>query len=139
MILRRYGDSMHSVEVNFDSKALNEIGFRRDRELAIPVETFERSWAQTEERGLTARAEGSVQDEVEQRLLQDLEAQIRGMEGELGEGEVLVVLSEQGVDYPKTHTDQKTVVEQGENRFYFHLEVDPPLRIGRYRKTDATP
>ena len=135
MILRRYGQSMQSVELNFDSKAMSEVGFRRDRELSVPAETFERSHERVEAHELTARAEGSVQDEVEKRVLQELEAQIRALEAGLAEGEVLVVLSEQGVDYPKTNTRQKTLVEQGENRLHFSIDVDPPLRIGRYRKT----
>lgn len=134
MILRRYGESYQSVETAFDAKALNEIGFRRDREHSIPVEEFERGFEQVEEHAFTAREEGSVHDEVERGALAALEAQIRALEAGLGEGEVLVVLSEQGVDYPKTQTDQKTVVEQGENRLRFTVTIEPPLRIGRYRR-----
>ena len=40
MILRRYGKTFESVELNFDSKALNEIGFRRDREQSFDAEEF---------------------------------------------------------------------------------------------------
>lgn len=134
MILRRYGDTMQSVETNFDSKALTEIGFRRDRQFSLPAEQFEREYGQVASHDLTARTEGYVQDEVEKRLLEELERQIRELERNLGGEEVLVVLSEQGVDYPKTRTEQKTVVEEGENRLYFFLEVRPPLRIGRFVK-----
>ena len=45
-----------------------------------------------------------------------------------------MVESEQGVDYPKTHTLQKTVVIEGENRFHFTTTVQPPLRLGVYRR-----
>lgn len=134
MILKRYGDSMQSVELNFDSKALTEIGFRRDRELAVPIADFEGTYEQVESHELAAQTEGYVQDEVEKALLQALEEQIRALEASLSEDEVLVVLSEQGVDYPKTRTEQKTVVEEGENRLYFFLRVQPPLRIARWRK-----
>ena len=37
MIFRLYGNTYHSVELNFDSKALNEIGFRRDKADSIPA------------------------------------------------------------------------------------------------------
>ena len=87
MILRRYGRSVQSVEPNFDSKALTEIGFRRNQALTIP-----------------------------------------------GDDEYLLVMSEQGVDYPKTRSEQKNVIVEGENRLYFYVGVDPPLRIGRYRR-----
>ena len=41
MIYRQYGTAYHSVELNFDSKALNEIGFRRDREATLPTEELD--------------------------------------------------------------------------------------------------
>ena len=135
MILRRYGRSMQSVEPNFDSKALTEIGFRRDNAFSLPTEEFEAGYAQVESHDLAARAEGSVHDEVEQALLADLRGQLEARARALGEGEVLVVLSEQGVDYPKTRSEQKNVIVEGENRLYFYLSVDPPLRVGRFRRS----
>ena len=112
MILRKYGTSMQSVELNFDSKALTEIGFRRDHAHSIPVEEFE----------------------TEQRLLDHLEAEIQGLMDSLGEAEVLVVESQAGVDFPKTRHKSRVVVEGGENRLFFSAWVEPPLRMGRYRK-----
>jgi hypothetical protein len=134
MILRRYGNALHSVELNFDSKAMTEIGFRRDRASTIPSEEFEKGYVLIDKHDLTARTEGDVQDEVERKLLQDLERQVNGLVARLEPGQVLVVESEQGVDYPKTRTDQKTVVVEGENRLYFYVQVQPPLRMGRYSK-----
>jgi len=32
MMLQRYGRSYQSMDLNFDSKALNEVGFRRNHE-----------------------------------------------------------------------------------------------------------
>jgi hypothetical protein len=136
MILRRYGNALHSVEPNFDSKAMTEIGFRRDRASTITAEEFEAQYRPVDKHELNARAEGDVQDEVEKKLLNDLERQIEALRSRLDEDQVLVVESEQGVDYPKTRTDQKTVIVEGENRLYFHVQVSPPLRLGRYRKVD---
>jgi hypothetical protein len=134
MILRRYGNAMQSVELNFDSKAMTEIGFRRDRELSIPVESFQQAYKRADAHELTAQTEGYIQDEVERKALKDLETRIRDLESRLDTGAVLVVESEQGIDYPKTRTDQKTVVEGGENRLFFTVRVEPPLRIAKYDK-----
>jgi hypothetical protein len=134
MILKRYGTSMHSVELNFDSKAMTEIGFRRDKELSISVESFEQGYTRAGAHELTAQTEGYIQDEVERKVLKDLETRIRELEKGLSGGAVLVVESEQGIDYPKTRTEHKTVVEGGENRLYFTVRVAPPLRIAQYNK-----
>ena len=40
MILRRYGTTIQSVEVNFDSKAFTEIGFRRVHAFSASAEDF---------------------------------------------------------------------------------------------------
>lgn len=134
MILKRYGSSVQSVETNFDARALTEIGFRRDQRLSMPAEAFESGFEKVDERALTASAAGPVQDEAEEALLADLEEQLAAWLGELGEGEVLLVESEQGQDYPKTRCQQKTVVEQGETRPHFQFTVDPALRLARYRR-----
>jgi hypothetical protein len=134
MILRRYGTAMHSVAPNFDSKAMTEVGFRRDQELSVPIEEFQRSYTRGETSELAAETEGWVQDEVEKNVLVQLEKKIRELESKLADGAVLVVESEQGVDYPKTRTEQKTVVERGENRLFFTVRVHPPLRVAQYRK-----
>lgn len=133
MILRRYGSTMHSVEINFDSKALNEIGFRRDSAHAIPVEDFENDYLRQEVRELAPRNEGWVQDEAEQALLDELEREIRAMEAALGPGEVLVVENQQAVDYPKTRHTSKVVVEGTENRLFFSAWVEPAVKVARYR------
>ena len=134
MILRRYGTSFQSVDLNFDSKALTEIGFRRNQERSEPAEEFAAEWEKLRGHELVATGEGQVQAEVEQQLLEDLEGQIRKLEGALGPGEVLVIESEQGTDYPKTRTQTRTIVVEGENKFHFTTTVHPPLRVGVYRK-----
>jgi hypothetical protein len=137
MIFRRYGDSVQSVALDFDSKALTEIRFRRDHERSEPAERFVTHWRRVREHLLEGRAEGFVQDEVEQVLLNDIEAQLRALERGLGADELLVVESENGVDYPKTHTHQTTVTIEGENRLHFTITLRPPLRVGIYRRADA--
>ena len=136
MILRRYGDSVQSVALNFDSRALTEIGFRRDHRISHPAEVFFGTHERVHGHELAVTAEGYVQDEVEQLLLADLQVRVLGLE--LSEDEVLLVESEQGVDYPKTRTVQKTVVHEGENRLHFSITVPPPLRMGAYRKVDGS-
>jgi len=135
MILRRYGHTLHSVRPNFDSKAMTEIGFRRDQERSLPVSELGEQYQLVETLDLSSQADGYVHDEVEQALLADLESQLKALEARLGEGEVLVVESEQGVDYPKTRSEQKNEVIQGENKIHFYVNVHPPLRIGRYRRS----
>ena len=134
MILRRYGSSYCSVDLHFESKALTEIGFRRDRLTQIPTEQFDAEYSSLVEHELSATAEGAVQDEVEQAVLDDLTARIDGLLGDLGDEDVLVIDSEQGVDYPKTRTTQKNIVVRGENRLHFTVRVDPPLRVSIRRK-----
>ena len=138
MILRRYGNSVQSVVLNFDSRALTEIGFRRDHGISHPAEEFFASHERVHSHELAVTAEGYVQDEVEQLLLEDLEGRVLRLEQELSEDEFLLVESEQGVDYPKTRTVQKTVVREGENRLHFTITVHPPLRMGAYRKVGGS-
>lgn len=125
---------MHSVDLNFDSRALTEIGFRRDREWSEPTEDFEAGWERVEGHDLDARSEGDVQDETERTLLDEIEARVRELDAGLAEGEVLVVESEQGTDWPKTRHSTRTVVVEGENRLHFTGWVEPPLRIARFRR-----
>ena len=101
------------------------------------AEEFEARYEKVDERALTAESEGDVKDEAERALLDDLLAQLRALEEEVGEDHVLVVESEQGVDYPKTRDKTKTLVVGYENRLYFFWTVDPPLRLGVYRRVGA--
>ena len=134
MIFRRYGSAYHSVEMNFDSKALNEIGFRRDQLESIPVDDFE-AYANVGTRELVAEAEGSVQDQTESVLLDRLADQIRALDRGLGAGELLVVDNEQGNDWPKTRQKTSNVVVEGENRLQFHYTMAPAMRVTVWRRT----
>lgn len=134
MIFRRYGTAYQSVDLNFDSLALNEISFRRNREEAIPADDFDASCPELAMHELVAEAEGDVQDHTEEVLLQRLEARIEELRTALGDGEILVVENEQGHDWPKTKQKTTNVVVEGENRLHFHYSVAPPLRISVRRR-----
>lgn len=133
MIFRKYGASYQSVETNFDSKALNEVSFRRDRVESFPADELEARYERRSVHELVAEAEGSVQDETEQLLLERLEEQLRELEGGLESGEVLVVENEPGHDHPKTRQKISNIVEEGENRLRFHYTIAPPLRVSVHR------
>ena len=129
---------MHSVDLNFDSRALTEIGFRRNKEHSEPVDAFMVRCERVGGHDFSGQTEGSVQSEVERRLLKDMESEIRRIHRRLGLDEVLLIESEQGIDYPKTRTRTRTVIVDGENRLRFITRVHPPLRVGVYRKRSAS-
>jgi hypothetical protein len=139
MILKRYGSTFHSVALNFDSKALNEIGFRRDRELSVAADDFEARFTRLEGHELTAQADGRVQDHTEQELLDQLQAQVLKILAGMADDQVLVFENEEGRDYPKTRQKTHNVIEHGENVLHFTYTVSPPLRFGVYRNGAATP
>jgi hypothetical protein len=134
MIFKRYGTTLQSVMTNFDSKALTEIGFRRDRVETMASTDFEAAFEHVTTHELSADAEGDVQDETEQILLDRLEEQLRELLGSLGEGEVLVVENAEARDWPKTRQRTRNVLVAGENRLHFTYGIAPPLRIGVYRR-----
>jgi hypothetical protein len=135
MLLRRYGTALHSVLTDFDPRAMTEVRFRRDREHSIPADEFDGGYEKLREAELSAESEGAVQTEAEQEVLDRLEAALTEVLQRLGEGEVAVVESEQGTDYPKLRERKEGVIVKGENRLHFHWWVDPPLRVGVYRPT----
>jgi len=133
MIFRKYGVSFQSIELNFDSKALNEVGFRRNHQRSIGADSFRLEYELVETCEIVAEAEGDVQDQTEQQLLDKLERAVDALSSDLEEGEVLVIENEQGRDYPKTKQQTSNVIVDGENRLHFFYTIAPPLRIGRYR------
>jgi hypothetical protein len=133
MIVKQYGTKIQSVQPNFDARAMNEIGFTRDHEWSMPTEEFFEQHEKLEAHELTAAAEGDVQDEAEEQLLQSLQEQLLAVDRAAGDGYVLLE-SAQGVDYPKTRGSQTTQVIDGANRLYFRWAVEPPLRVAVYRR-----
>lgn len=134
MIAKRYGSKVQSVTPNFDARAMNEIGFRRDNEWSIDKDEFEESYQQLESHELTAAAEGDVQGEAEEKLLESLQAQLLAVEKTVADDGVLMIESEQGLDYPKTRHTQTNQLVGNENRLFFRFTVEPPLRVAVYRK-----
>jgi hypothetical protein len=134
MILRRYGESFHSVEPNFDPRAMNEVGFRRDRAFSITVDEFSQSYEAGEVHVLVAEAEGPVQTEAEAAVLEELEAQLKALVEGVGDNGVMVVESEPGRDYPKMKETRSNVIMDGENKFHFRRYVEPPLKVRVYAK-----
>jgi len=129
LIFKRYGTAFHTVEKNFDSLALNEVAFRRDRVESISVEDMESGYETVASHDLAAEAEGDVQDHTEQQLLDLLAARLDELAGGLGSGELLVVENDQGHDWPKTRQRTSNVIVGGENRLRFHYTVAPALRV----------
>lgn len=134
MLLRRYGNALHSVEPNFDSNALTEISFRRDRVFSIPDSEFGSDYEKVRDEELSPESEGMVQSEAETELLTRLESGLRAIEQGIGEGELILIESEQGTDYPKVRDRKQGIVVEGENKLVFYWRVEPPLRVGIYRR-----
>lgn len=137
MIFRRYGTTYQSVDMNFVAEALNEIGFRRNREESFPADELEARYSAVETVELTAEAEGAVQNDTEQALLDELARKVEEQLERLPEDGILVVENESGHDYPRTHQETTNVVERGENKLRFTYTMDPPLRATLYRPAGA--
>ena len=133
MILRRYGTTIESVDANFDSKAFTEVGFRRNHAYSCPADDFLDRHERVSANLLEAEAEGDVQDEVESAMLGKLLDHLESVESGAAEGEVVLIESAKGADYPKTRTQQKNVVVEGENRLYFYSNVSPPLKVAVFK------
>lgn len=130
----RYGNNFQSVSFEFGAKALNEVGFRRDRESTFPVDDLAEGYDLLETVEMTAEAEGDVQSETEQLLLDRLKEQAQAAVDSLPEGGIAVVANERGGrDQPKPRQTIGNVVVEGENRLHFTYHVDPPLRLELYR------
>ena len=132
MILRRYGTKVQSVEPNFDSRAMNEIGFQKSDAMSMTWEEFEQKYQREQGHELSARADGFVQHEAEDKVLDDLRSQLARLDDALTSGRVLLIESEMGKDYPKTREKTKTVVVGSDNRLHFERTIEPPLKVGVY-------
>lgn len=137
MIVRRYGATVQSVDPNFDSRAMNEIGFQKNGAWSKPWDEFQGGYERKGGHELTCRAEGDVQHVAEDQVLCDLRDQLKGVEEKLGPGEVLLIESEAGKDYPKTREKQRTLVVGAENRLHFERTIEPPLRVGIYKEKSS--
>ena len=130
----RYGANYQSVSFEFEAKALNEIGFLRDRESSFAVDELGDRYELIETVELIAEAEGDVQSETEQLLLDLLQEKAQAIVDSLSDGGMVIVENERGgQDQPKPRQTISNVVVAGENRLHFTYHVDPPLRLGSYR------
>ena len=137
MLFRRLGDLVYSVEPHFDSRAINEISFRRDRVESCTVHEFEERYEKVSVSVVGGETEGAVQSEAEAELIRAVDFEVRELLTSLREGEVLLVENQQGVDYPKLKHRKEGIIVEGENRFHFHWRVDPQLRLGLYKRCQA--
>ena len=137
MIFKRYGTSYHSVDPYFESKALNEVGFRKDRERVMPVDELEAEYEHVTTHELAAEADGLVQDHTEQLLLDRLESRLLELEAGLDPHCILVIANGDGPDWPKTRQQLHNVIVEGENRLHFEYSVSPALRMAVYARRDA--
>jgi hypothetical protein len=133
MILKKYGNSYHSVTPNFDSRAMTEVGFQKSGEQSVATTEFDEKYELTETKELTANAEGDVQDRVEKELLESLRTQLMELERSAGDKSVLVIASEAGKDYPKSREKQTMKVVGHDNKLHFQRSIEPPLRVAVYR------
>lgn len=131
MIYKRYGSTLHSVDPNFDSRAMNEIGFQRSNQRSLTAEEFERDYQHVKTHELTAKAHGRVQTEAEQAVLAALLSQLQEIRQSHPDA-VFLVESESGKDYPKLREQVVNIIVEGENKLEFHRHIDPPLRIAVY-------
>ena len=134
MILKRYGDKLHSVRPNFDANAMTEVSFLRDKEVTLTAEEFEAQFEPGDVRELTASSEGHVKSLAEHSALHYLEEQVLELEEQVRAHAVLVVENGPGEDHPKTRSTQRTLVEEGQNRLHFTFRIEPALRLGVYRR-----
>lgn len=134
MLLRRFGSTIAAVEPNFEPAAFNELTFiRRPGFQSTPAE-FQESYERVGEVLLTSEAEGHVKIQAEAALLDLLAHKIHEAGRGLGEGEVLLIESTPGKDFPRARERTENLVEGDRNRLHFYYWFDPPLRLGVYRR-----
>ncbi len=134
MIVRRFGGTVGAVAPDFHATAFNELQFVRRPGFAMAWDDFVANYERTGGLALDTETEGHVQIEVETALLNALAARIAEAERALGTDELLLVESLPGHDYPRTHEHTETFVEQGRNRLHFYYHIDPPLKLGIFRR-----
>jgi hypothetical protein len=134
MILRRFGTKIASVVPRLDARALNEIGFTRTDTFEASLDEFGADWERLSGTELAPEVDGDVQDAAEKELFEHLSAGIETHQSALRPDEILLVENEVGKDHPKTRDKKVPVIVNGENRYHFHWKVDPPLKLGLYRR-----
>lgn len=129
MIIRRYGNRFHSVELDFDPAAMTEVGFRRDGQKEWDTDEFLATYELVREEDVIAAATDVVQDTAERTMLGILKDKVFALHDALEDGQFLSIESKVGVDYPRTRYDRPTI---GDKAFTYTL--DRPLRVGIWTK-----
>ena len=132
MIIRRYGNRIHSVSLNFDPAAMTEVGFHRDGQMERDLGEFLDEHHLVRELAIIDEATDPVQERAEREMLQKLAAQVNELHDSLEEGQYLVIESKAGVDYPRTRYNRSTT---GDREFTYTL--DRPLRLGIWERRPA--
>ncbi len=134
MIVRRFGATVGTVAPDFHATAFNEITFVRRPGLSLPWTDFAAEYERVGQLALESESEGHVKLEAEAALLELLARRLAEAEAALAPNELLLIESTPGHDYPRTHEHTETLVEGGHNRLHFYYNIDPPLRLGVYRR-----
>lgn len=129
MIIRRYGNRFHSVELDFDPAAMTEVGFRRDGQKEWVTDEFLATHELVREEEVIAEATDVVQEAAERAMLQALKEKVFAVRDSLEEGQFLSIESKVGVDYPRTRYDRPTTGDKA-----FSYTLDRPLRLGIWAK-----
>ncbi len=132
MIIRRYGNRVHSVSLNFDPVAMTEVGFQRDGEMERDLGEFLDEHQMVREVEVIAEASDPVQEKAEREMLGKLASQVNGLHDSLEQGQYLAIESKAGVDYPRTRYSRTTAGDQE-----FTYTLDRPLRLGIWEPRPA--
>lgn len=134
MLLRQYGTKISSVDPNFDPHALTDVAFVRTNDFSMSTEEFESAYERVDGREITAEVAGDVKVEVKRGMLEEILEQLRDVERSAGEEHVVLVENDRRKDHPKTRDETTTKVIAGQNRLHFVYTIDPPIRVGVYRR-----
>ena len=134
MLLRRFGTTISAVEPSFEPAAFNEFTFVRRPGFQSTSADFDADYERVRDLALTSEAEGHVKIQAEAGVLDLLAHRIREAVAALAPGEVLLIESIQGKDFPRLRERTENLVEGDRNRLHFYYWVDPALKLGVYRR-----
>jgi hypothetical protein len=137
MLLRRFGTTIGAVEPNFEPAAFNELSFVRRPGFQMSTAEFQTEYERIDELALTSEAEAHVKIQAEAALLDLLAHHINEAVHARPEGEVLLIESMPGKDYPRIHERTENLVEGDRNRLHFYYWLEPALRLGVYRRKSS--
>ncbi len=132
MIIRRYGNRIHSVTDDFDPAAMTEVCFRKDGEREWDAEEFLAVYQVAREVEIISESTDPVQEKAEREMLEALEVKLHEIHNALEEGQFLGIESKMGVDFPRTRYHPPTT-----GGWEFTYTLDRPLRLGIWEKKPA--